>query len=407
MRFKLIFFSIIFVAFFLRIWNLSQIPSSLNWDEISHGYNAYSLLNTGKDQWGVSWPKFNFRAYGDYPTVANLYLTIPFVKLLGLNALSIRLPSAMFGLIFVFLTYYLGLLIFKNRYLSVLLMFFVAISPWTLFPSRAVFQSTIAQTFFLAGIVFLLYSVKSKLKLLPFGCLFLGLSMYAYHNTRLIAPLIFLSFIIIFYRQIVIISKHHKKLLLFSLSVFLFLAVPSVVNLLQPESQARSRWVAIINPASINEINENRRLFTGSSFINHLINNKITFFLPRFTLNYLNLFNPLPLFITGTNQYQFNIPNTGLLYPVWLPFFYLGLITFIFLIKKDRNIRFLFFWYLIAIIPSAITIGDYPSIRAVTILPLPLILIILGFQKTYFFLKIKSIRFLFIVLFLILTIFQF
>jgi 4-amino-4-deoxy-L-arabinose transferase-like glycosyltransferase len=148
-RFQIILFWIIFtIALLTRVVFLDKYPPSLNWDEISHGYNAYSLVNTGKDQWSVSWPKFNFRAYGDYPTVANLYLTIPFIKLFGLNSLSVRLPSAIFGLIFVVLTYFLGLLIFKNKYLSLLLMFLVAISPWTLFPSRAVFQSTIAQPFY-------------------------------------------------------------------------------------------------------------------------------------------------------------------------------------------------------------------------------------------------------------------
>jgi hypothetical protein len=69
---KINFIIIFVIATFFRFYQLGNLPSSLNWDEISHGYNAYSILKTGHDQWGQSWPIFNFRAYGDYPTTLNL-----------------------------------------------------------------------------------------------------------------------------------------------------------------------------------------------------------------------------------------------------------------------------------------------------------------------------------------------
>jgi hypothetical protein len=76
---------ILAVAALARILFLSSNPPSLNWDEVSHGYNAYSILKTGRDEWGRLFPLSNFRAYGDYPLALNLYLTIPFIATLGLN----------------------------------------------------------------------------------------------------------------------------------------------------------------------------------------------------------------------------------------------------------------------------------------------------------------------------------
>ena len=64
---------IVILGAILRFGLLTYNPPSLNWDEISHGYNAYSILKTGMDQWGQKLPIFNFRAYGDYPTTLNLY----------------------------------------------------------------------------------------------------------------------------------------------------------------------------------------------------------------------------------------------------------------------------------------------------------------------------------------------
>ena len=143
---KIFFLVILILAAFFRFWQLNKLPLSPNWDEISHGYNAFSLLKTGQDQWGSTWPLFNFRAYGDYPTALNLYLTLPFVAFLGLNTLSLRLPAAILGLAFTIVVYFLARLFTKNRSLSLIAFAIASFSPLT-FTSRAVFQSNPAQFF--------------------------------------------------------------------------------------------------------------------------------------------------------------------------------------------------------------------------------------------------------------------
>jgi predicted membrane-bound mannosyltransferase len=53
---------ILFLAFFFRFYQLGNIPFGFFCDEASVGYNAYSLANTGTDEWGVKWPLF-FKAF--------------------------------------------------------------------------------------------------------------------------------------------------------------------------------------------------------------------------------------------------------------------------------------------------------------------------------------------------------
>ena len=89
--------AIIILSFLLRFVLLDKVPPSLNWDEVSQGYNAYSILKTGRDEWGVSFPVTNFRAYGDYPTTFYMYAAIPFIYLFGPSEFSVRLPAVIFG----------------------------------------------------------------------------------------------------------------------------------------------------------------------------------------------------------------------------------------------------------------------------------------------------------------------
>ena len=64
---------IVAAGFALRLAAINLIPPSLNWDEVSLGYNAYSLLKTGRDEWGTVLPTI-FRAYGDYKLPIYIYL---------------------------------------------------------------------------------------------------------------------------------------------------------------------------------------------------------------------------------------------------------------------------------------------------------------------------------------------
>ena len=100
---------ILLLAFLLRFWQINKIPS-LNPDEAALGYNAYSLIRTGKDEHGVSWP-LHFKSFGDYKPGGYVYLAIPFVKVLGLSPLAVRLPNLIFSVLTVYVLYRLVLLL--------------------------------------------------------------------------------------------------------------------------------------------------------------------------------------------------------------------------------------------------------------------------------------------------------
>src|SRR3989344_6180036 len=108
---KLFLLVIILLAAFLRFYNITEVPPGVNRDEASIGYTAYSLLTTGKDEYGRPFP-LSFESFGDWKLPLYIYTTVPFVKLFGLNELAVRLPSVLAGTLTVLLTYFLVMELF-------------------------------------------------------------------------------------------------------------------------------------------------------------------------------------------------------------------------------------------------------------------------------------------------------
>src|SRR3989304_6475119 len=111
---KYILGAILLFGFFLRFIAIDKIPAGFTPDEASFGYDAYSILNTGKDQWGHTLPLV-FESFGDYKSPLYVYITIPSVLVFGLNKFSVRLPNAIIGTLAIYAVYLLVIEIFHNK----------------------------------------------------------------------------------------------------------------------------------------------------------------------------------------------------------------------------------------------------------------------------------------------------
>src|SRR5215212_9891927 len=56
----------VLVAAALRFFALTQVPPALNQDEAVNGYDAYSLLLTGRDHLGHPFPIAGLESFGDW-----------------------------------------------------------------------------------------------------------------------------------------------------------------------------------------------------------------------------------------------------------------------------------------------------------------------------------------------------
>jgi 4-amino-4-deoxy-L-arabinose transferase-like glycosyltransferase len=370
---------IMLLGFVLRVSYLDKYPPGISWDEVSHGYNAYSILQTGKDEWGKLLPLSNFRAYGDYPLSLNLYLTIPSIAISGLNEFSIRFPHALLGTLTIAASYFLALGITKSKKISLLTSLLVAIEPFNWFLSRFVAQSNLSVFFLTAALAAFFNREKNKI-LMPLSAIFLGLTLYSYHTTRIVAPLIFLSALFVYKKDWKSIFGKSLWIKRLTLLFFLLFFLPLPFILANPESRARSSEVFLIDQGVVNRIIEKRQASNYPDVINRLLYNRPVYFAVEATKNHLGYYSPYFLFFEGGTHYQFSMPGKGLLFPINLPFFYFGLYLAIRkALGKDKNYQFILLWFLFAPISGSITKENFAVMRATPMIPLPQYFSAIGF----------------------------
>ena len=148
---KIVLFAVLALAFFLRVYKVNSIPPSLNWDETSIAYNAYSILKSGRDEWGRLLP-LNFKSYGEYKLPAQIYASIPGIAVFGLNELGVRITPVIYGTLTVLLLFFLAKEISKSYRVGILSAFLLAISPWHIQLTRASFESSFSVFWVVLGV---------------------------------------------------------------------------------------------------------------------------------------------------------------------------------------------------------------------------------------------------------------
>lgn len=379
--FKILFFSVLLLAFLLRTVNLGNVPPGVNQDEASIGYTAYSLINTGKDEYGVTFP-LSFQSFGDWKLPVYIYLTVPFVKILGLSEIAVRMPAVIFGFLTVITTYFLVNTLFKNRILALLSMLAIAISPWHIHLSRVESESNIA-VFLVAASTLLLFKSfqKSKWLIVP-SMLGFALTYYTYAGNYIFTT-VFLLGIILFYKIELYKNKFFKRSLIVFAIFFLFISSITVFNANKTKISGTS---VFSDPAIFNNLIESPRIDHGKDITSKLLHNKLLLGIERIGHNYINSFSPQFLFISGGTNRAHNIANFGNMYFVEAPFLILGFFT-LFLLRRKMEAKFILFWILIAPLAAVITKDAPHTNRMFAIFPALSIVLALGLYEFFRYLK--------------------
>src|SRR4030043_2293181 len=230
---------IIILAFLLRIYKVTQIPPSLNWDEVSIGYNAYSILKTGRDEWGKFLP-LHFKSYGEYKLPAQIYASIPAIAIFGLNDFGVRITPVIYGTLTVMFLYFLAKKLFKNRWIGLLSAFFLAISPWHIQLTRASFESSFSVFWVTLGAWLFVKGFTDKKYWLASTIPFI-ISIYTYNAARVFTPLFLLALFIIYRKDVL----KNTRIFILSLAVFLLSMIPLVSFVVSGEATARLQLVSI------------------------------------------------------------------------------------------------------------------------------------------------------------------
>ena len=184
------FWVLILVGAAVRLVWLGDIPLSLHQDEASIGYEAWALLEYGVSKHGYPWP-VHFIAWGSGQNALYAYLCMPFIKLLGLNSLAIRLPQALLGVAALFAIYAVGRQLVDRRF-ALCALFVLVVSPWHIMLSRWGNEGNILPVFVLFAFALLLRGLERP-RYVVAAFAVLALAPYAYGTAYVFVPLFVLG----------------------------------------------------------------------------------------------------------------------------------------------------------------------------------------------------------------------
>ncbi len=362
---KFLLWGIIFVAFVLRIWNLTRFPVGFTPDEASFGYDAYSILKTGADQWGHKFPLV-LESFGDFKSPLYAYLTIPSIAIFDLTKFAVRLPNAILGILSVFIMYLLAKKIAGSERVGAVAAALLAISPWHIMMSRGAFEANLI-TFFLPLGIYLFLTKRYSLSALVFG-----LNLFTYHSAKLITPVVFIALLIIF-------RKEMKKFFLPAVSFSVFFTVMIYTFYIGGGARISERSITEGALEAGAKVKIELIQKGANPILARLAHNKYQVVLGRFINNYFQYFSPRFLFTKGPAETTYGmIPNVGVLTGLEV-LLLLGLIPFFFRSEKKGLIFLLLGWLLITPIPAALATGvGYSANRVEAMLPVLEILAAFG-----------------------------
>lgn len=352
---KLFLIAIIIIAFIFRFQDLFSIPPGLYPDEAINGNDALKALDSGNFK--VFYPENNGREGLHINLIALSF------KIFGKEIWAIRIVSAIFGFLTVIGIYLLVRQTF-NWQIALISSFYLAISFWHTNFSRIGFSGILVPFFLVFGFYFLWRGIQRlDLKNFALSGLAFGLGLQTYIAFRF-APLIVILFLATYWWKI---KKDYNKEEYFYLRnklirgftilflVALFSSLPILIYFWQ-------------NPQDFFGRASQVSIFSANSPFKEFLK---SFFLNLISFNFVGDFN-----------WRHNFSSAPLLFlPIGI-FFLVGLIKNIIKIgKKWRTHRhpstlplFLFAWFLIMILPAALTREGIPhALRLIGVIPVAII----------------------------------
>jgi len=354
---------IVFVGVFLRFYKLADIPNGFYVDEAVTGYNAFSILETGLDEYGKASP-IAFRFFGSYSPPLYVYLTFFVMKFLGAGVFSVRFVSFLVGSAGILIVYLFlkSIVSIKKKQVPLIGAFLFSISPWGIFFSRVGYEVNLGFVLFMLG-AYLLWLGLSKYKFLLLGFSLLSISMYGAHTERFLVP-IFLAVFLIVYRR-VFFSKKVSRFTLEGLLLAFIFQIPNLEFILSPAFLSKNSlfYSGVVK-------------FQGEKiarFLPSIVSYPLAF-LREFFSQYFTYFSPRSLFFLEDPDFQRSAPELSVFY-FWMVIPYLVGMYHLWKGRHKKPYKYLILLLLVIPIPLSLSSDPFSTQRGLPLL-FPLIAVI-------------------------------
>lgn len=363
---------VLLFALFLRTYKIDSNPPGLTPDEASIGYNAYSILKTGKDEYGKPFPII-FKSFGDYKPGLYVYLTVPSVTIFGLNEFSVRLPSIISGVISVYLIYLIVKLLFKNEKLALISLLVASINPWLIIFSRGAWEVNVALTLTLAGIYFFLRSLNTS-KYIILSATFFALTLVTYQGAKLSTTIVVGLLFVLYWKNLL---KFKYKYLVSAFIIGLVISLPIIFSLFSGQGGRLAVFSVFSYPRPpdllqnfLNEGNIRKGSVTYALFYGEPLN-----FARGILGRFFNHFSGRFLFFEGDwANPRHTPPYQGVLLIGDMFFLVIGIVSLL-RNKFTKENLFVLLWLVLSTLPAILSRDQVQAVRAFN-LSVPMVIII-------------------------------
>lgn len=397
------FFLSLIIGVFTRFVGLTQFPPSLYWEEAALGYDAYSILKTGHDIHGHFLPLVAFESFGDYKPSLYFYTLVPSIAIFGLNDFAVRFPSALCGLLLIVGVGLIGREFDESNKnhlskLQVIAMLITSMSPWAIEFSRGGWEVNVATTLLTFGIWLqlwmrrnVIHSTQKKSAQFIFqmmvSILLIASSMYTYHATRLVAPVLLLGIWIeitveLWLKQrakkqnIFGFVKEKLRLLIGAGIVFTVLISPILLSLHSVETQQRFAETSLFADGRQVVLSNALIAQTQTQWLGKILYHRYVISAQMTLENYFTHFTFKFLFLSGDINPRHSTQFVGLMYTGEVVLLFAGLYYLI--RKRSPLVYFLIFWLIVGVMPAALTTATPHALRILPSLPVWMIILSCG-----------------------------
>jgi 4-amino-4-deoxy-L-arabinose transferase-like glycosyltransferase len=393
---KVILFAILLLAFLIRWYRVAEIPSGVWYDELDAGYQARSLLQTGRDYRGT-FSLFYVNSFLDPRTPIPIWLTVATTAIFKTPELQIRLPSVFLGTLVVLLVYLLVKLWQKDRRSALIAALVFAVNPWQINFSRISHESLSSIAFPLAALVcFYIGLTKKQFRYFVFSVILLSLAMYTYRTMSLLVPLFFILTAFIYRREFLALGW--KKLLVLAgiaaaitmpfiqATYFGARDTPRINQLNIAQNKEIPIWIQRDRELDSGDL-QNPTIGKQAAKPAYFFHNKPASIIGAFAQNYMATFSTEFLLYKGDSNHRQSIPNFGMIHFIDIVGLLFGLFVLIGLFHRKTS-QLLIGLFLVTPIASSLTIDGAQHGARLFAFSVPLLLII-GVGWAYIISRLK------------------
>jgi hypothetical protein len=327
------------LAFALYAADAPRNPPGFYIDESSIAYNAHTIAERGRDEYGEPWPLY-FRAFGDYKNPVYIYLLAAVFRVTGPSQLAARLLSAALGALAALLLGLLTMGLARRAEAGAVVTCSALLTPWLYESSRLAFE---VAAYPLACVLFLLALSRAASKE-SWGrvnaaatAAALALLTYTYSTGRLLGPLLAagLAFFI---------TRRNLARVLQTWGLYALTLIPLLVfTLRRPGALAgRFRLITYLTPQS------------------GLAEDAL-----EFARHYVADVNPWRWLVTGEQNIRDHIPDAPALLAATVLLATVGFVIILRRHRRDVWWRFILYALAASVVPAALTVNDFPQLRLI------------------------------------------